>query len=40
MCAMEEAIKSAIQDYYEKNGIEYDRSLFPDCESCAHGCEL
>ena len=32
----EEAIKSALQDYYEKNGIDYDRSLFPDCENCSH----
>ena len=30
----EEAIKSAIKDYYDKNGIEYDRKLFPDCDSC------
>lgn len=33
----EEAIKSAVKDYYDKNGIEYDESLFPaehDCESC------
>ena len=33
----EEAVKSAIQDYYDKNGIPYDKSLFPeahDCESC------
>ena len=30
----EEAIKAAIQDYYEKNGIPYDKSQFPDCESC------
>ena len=30
----EEAIKSAIKDYYDKNGIEYDRKLFPDCNSC------
>lgn len=30
----EEAIKSAVKDYYDKNGIEYDHSLFPDCESC------
>ena len=28
----EEAIKNAIIDYYEKNGIEYDRSLL----KCAH----
>lgn len=32
----EEAIKSALKDYYEKNGIEYDHSLFPDCEHCGH----
>lgn len=30
----EEAIKSAVKDYYDKNGIEYDHSIFPDCESC------
>ena len=35
----EEAIKKALQDYYERNGIEYDHSLFPDCEDCAHCCE-
>ena len=35
----EEAIKSAIKDYYNKNGIEYDHSQFPDCESCGHCCE-
>ncbi len=32
----EEAIKAAIADYYRKNHIEYDKTLFPDCESC--GC--
>ena len=26
----EEAIRAAIKDYYDKNGIEYDKSLFPD----------
>ncbi len=26
----EEAIRAAIKDYYDKNGIDYDRSLFPD----------
>ncbi len=31
----EEAIKNALRDYYEKNGIEYDHSIFPDCENCA-----
>lgn len=35
----EEAIKSALKDYYDKNGIEYDRSQFPDCESCGHCCD-
>lgn len=35
----EEAIKSAIKDYYDKNGIEYDHSQFPDCKSCGHCCE-
>ena len=34
----EEAIKSALLDYYKKNGIAYDKSLFPDCEHCDHGC--
>ena len=32
----EEAIKNALKDYYEKNGIPYDKSQFPDCESCGH----
>lgn len=31
----EEAVKSAVKDYYDKNGIEYDESLFPNV-SCAH----
>ena len=30
----EEAIKSAVKDYYDRNGIAYDHSQFPDCESC------
>lgn len=33
----EEAVKSAIKDYYDKNGIEYDKELFKylnSCESC------
>lgn len=34
----EEAIKSALKDYYDKNGIEYDKKLFPDCEHCDHCC--
>ena len=32
----EEAIKSALKDYYDRNGIAYDKKLFPDCENCAH----
>ena len=34
----EEAIKSAVKDYYDKNGIAYDKSQFPDCDHCTH-CE-
>ncbi len=34
----EEAIKSAVKDYYDKNGIAYDPSLFPNCGSCGHCC--
>lgn len=33
----EEAIKAAVKDYYDKNGIEYDRSKFPECVDC-DGC--
>lgn len=36
----EEAIKSALKDYYDKNNIEYDNTLFPDCASCGHGCDV
>ena len=32
----EEAIKSALKNYYDKNGIPYDKKQFPDCENCAH----
>ena len=32
----EEAIKSALKDYYDKNGIAYDAKQFPDCENCGH----
>ena len=35
----EEAIKAALKDYYDKNGIVYDESAFPDCESCGH-CQI
>ena len=34
----EEAIKSALLDYYKKNNIPYNEADFPDCEHCAH-CE-
>ena len=36
----EEAIKSAVKNYYDNNGIEYDPADFPDehdCEACASG---
>ncbi|MDO4492385.1 MAG: Fe-S cluster assembly scaffold protein NifU [Clostridia bacterium] len=35
----EEAIKAAVKDYYDKNGIAYDPAMFPegcDCDHC--GC--
>lgn len=35
----EEAIKSAVKDYYDKNGIEYDHALFPE-ESCGEHCHV
>ncbi len=35
----EEAIKSAVKDYYDRNGIPYDHSQFPDCENC-EGCRM
>ena len=34
----EEAIKAALKDYYDRNGIEYDHKIFPDCASCGHCC--
>ena len=36
----EEAIKKALQDYFEKNGIDYDKKAFPDCENCGHCCDI
>lgn len=36
----EEAIKAAVKNYYDNNGIEYDPADFPeehDCEACASG---
>ena len=35
----EEAIKSALKDYYDKNGIAYDHTQFPDCAHCSHCSE-
>lgn len=32
----EEAIKLALKDYYDKNGIAYDCSVFPSCDCCEH----
>ena len=32
----EEAIKAALKDYYDKNGIPYDKKQFPDAPACAH----
>ncbi|MGN1062287.1 MAG: Fe-S cluster assembly scaffold protein NifU [Candidatus Scatosoma sp.] len=32
----EEAIKRAVKDYYDKNGIGYDKSKFPPDEECGH----
>ena len=35
----EEAIKAALKDYFDKNGIEYDHEKFAPNEDCAHCCE-
>ena len=32
----EEAIKNALKDYFDRNGIPYDEKQFPDCAHCAH----
>lgn len=32
----EEAIKKAVRDYYDRNGIAYDPADFPACEDCAN----
>ena len=36
----EEAIKTAVKDYYDKNNIPYDHSRFPDCENCVFRFQL
>lgn len=33
----EQAIRSAIKDYYDKHGIEYDKAMFPDFDEDDHG---
>ncbi|MBR3641013.1 MAG: Fe-S cluster assembly scaffold protein NifU [Oscillibacter sp.] len=35
----EESIRAAVKDYYDRNGIAYDHSQFPDCENC-EGCRM
>lgn len=32
----EEAIKSAVKDYYDRNGIQYDKNKFAACEGDCH----
>ncbi len=34
----EEAVKAAVKDYYDKNGIEYDPEMFKEgcCDHCCH----
>lgn len=34
----EEAIKAAVKDYYDKNGIAYDGGLFKSCDGCCDHC--
>ena len=36
----EEAVKAALKDYYDKNGIAYDPAEFPACEDCEHCGEI
>ena len=32
----EEAVRAAVKDYYDKNGIDYDPALFGGDMACAH----
>ena len=32
----EEAVKAAVKDYYDKNGIAYDPEIFRNVENCEH----
>lgn len=34
----EEAIKAAVQDYFDKTGADYNKEEFPSCETCGHCC--
>ena len=38
--ALEESIKAAVKNYYDRNNIPYDHSKFPDCEHCEGGCPM
>ena len=35
----EEAVKAALKDYFDKNGIPYDPAQFPEAPGCA-SCEM
>ncbi|MEA5039143.1 MAG: Fe-S cluster assembly scaffold protein NifU [Clostridiaceae bacterium] len=35
----EEAIRAAVKNYYDRNGISYNSKEFPDCDSC-EGCHV
>ena len=35
----EEAVKAAVKDYYDKNGIEYDKEKFAQTHDCDHCAE-
>lgn len=32
----EQAVRAAVKDYYDKNGIAYDEEAFKNCEDCEH----
>lgn len=34
----EEAIKAAVKDYYDRNGIAYEPESLASCGGCCHGC--
>ena len=34
----EEAVKAAVKDYYDKNGIAYDAALFGECDGHCESC--